>query len=48
LLRRELIQLERDPENPREVRYRTTERFLSVFGLANLADLPQPDDLAAR
>ncbi|MFN7804615.1 MAG: SMC-Scp complex subunit ScpB [Planctomycetaceae bacterium] len=48
LLRRELIQLERDPEQPKEVRYRTTERFLSVFGLANLADLPQPDDLAAR
>jgi len=48
LLRRELIQLERDPENPKDVRYRTTERFLSVFGLANLADLPQPDDLAAR
>ncbi len=48
LLRRELIQLERDPEQPKEVRYRTTDRFLSVFGLANLADLPQPDDLAAR
>jgi segregation and condensation protein B len=48
LLRRELIQLERDPEQPKEVRYRTTERFLSVFGLANLSDLPQPDDLAAR
>ncbi len=48
LLRRELIQLERDPDQPKEVRYRTTERFLSVFGLANLADLPQPDDLAAR
>ncbi|MCY2966336.1 MAG: SMC-Scp complex subunit ScpB, partial [Planctomycetota bacterium] len=48
LLRRDLVQIERGEHGPRDVRYRTTARFLSVFGLANLAELPQPEDLAAR
>ncbi len=44
LLRRELIELERSTDND-AVRYRTTGRFLELFGLAELEDLPQPDDL---
>ncbi len=45
LLRRELISLERDPTDRKLVRYRTTRRFLSVFGLGNLDELPQAEDL---
>lgn len=48
LLRRELVGLERGEQGPKDVTYHTTERFLSVFGLASLAELPQPEDLAAR
>ncbi len=40
LVRRELLKLERDAENPRAPRYRTTDRFLQLFGLESLADLP--------
>lgn len=45
LIRRELVALERDPENRKHVEYRTTPRFLEVFGLSQLAELPQADDL---
>ena len=45
LLRRELILLERDPQDRKLVRYRTTRRFLSVFGLGSLDELPQAEDL---
>lgn len=45
LLRRELISLERDPQDRKLVRYRTTRRFLSVFGLGSLSELPQASDL---
>jgi len=48
LLRRELVGLERAEQDRKDVRYHTTERFLSVFGLASLDELPQPEDLAAR
>ena len=44
LLRRELIALERSGEDA-GVRYTTTSRFLELFGLKEIADLPQPDDL---
>lgn len=44
LLRRELISLERTAEDE-DVRYRTTPRFLELFGLREIEDLPQPDDL---
>ncbi|MCA9038971.1 MAG: SMC-Scp complex subunit ScpB [Planctomycetaceae bacterium] len=47
LLRRELISLHRDPET-REVTYRTEPRFLEIFGLANLDDLPRPEYLAFK
>ncbi len=45
LLRRELISLERDPQDRKNVKYRTTRRFLSVFGLGRLDELPQADEL---
>lgn len=43
LLRRQLISLERDPESSEEV-YRTTKRFLDLFGLGSIRDLPQAVD----
>ncbi|MBD3674201.1 MAG: SMC-Scp complex subunit ScpB [Planctomycetaceae bacterium] len=48
LLRRELIVLERVGETRNEVEYSTTDRFLQVFGLAELNDLPRPDDLSFK
>lgn len=48
LLRRELIGLVRSEEDPKQVRYHTTPRFLEAFGLATLDDLPQADDLAYK
>ena len=45
LLRRELIALDRPAENDGEVVYTTTERFLQLFGLSELGDLPYPEDL---
>jgi segregation and condensation protein B len=41
LVRRELLQVERDAENRRIRRYRTTSRFLSLFGMDSIEDLPQ-------
>jgi len=43
LLRRQLISLERSPEEETP-RYRTTPRFLGLFGLQSLDDLPQAGD----
>ena len=48
LLRRELISLERDSENRKRVTYSTTKRFLSLFGLGSLDELPQADELAFK
>lgn len=48
LLRRELISLERDTENRKRVTYSTTKRFLSLFGLGSLEELPQADELAFK
>jgi segregation and condensation protein B len=45
LLRRELIAVERTPDDPKDVRYATTPRFLSLFGVTRLDDLPRPDEL---
>jgi segregation and condensation protein B len=41
LVRRELLQVERDGDNRRIRRYRTTPRFLSLFGMDSIEDLPQ-------
>ncbi|MDO4557654.1 MAG: SMC-Scp complex subunit ScpB [Planctomycetia bacterium] len=43
LVRRRLLQIER-PEGERVAVYRTTERFLELFHIRSLADLPQSDD----
>ena len=45
LLRRELISIERDPKNRKHVEYQTTPRFLELFGLKNIDELPQADEL---
>lgn len=46
LLRRELIQLKRGDQT--EVCYETTPRFLEVFGLRSMHDLPLPGDFAFK
>jgi segregation and condensation protein B len=46
LVRRRLLEVERSAEKPRTPRYRTTARFLDLFGLEGLGDLPQSEDLA--
>jgi segregation and condensation protein B len=47
LLRRELIAVERT-EADADVQYRTTARFLELFGLRTLADLPRAESIARR
>lgn len=44
LVRRHLLRIERDEQPPRHVRYFTTQRFLDLFGLQNLDDLPRSQD----
>lgn len=41
LVRRDLLRVERRPETPRKVWFCTTDRFLDLFGLESLNDLPQ-------
>jgi segregation and condensation protein B len=48
LLRRDLISFERGPGGRKDLQYQTTSRFLSVFGLASLDDMPQAEDLAKK
>jgi segregation and condensation protein B len=45
LLRRELISLQRGEGGKDDVTYHTTPRFLQLFGLGSLDDLPLPEDL---
>jgi len=45
LVRRQLLQVERKSDRPRIPFYLTTPRFLTLFGLADLADLPQTQEL---
>jgi segregation and condensation protein B len=44
LVRRQLLRLERAPDKPRRARYYTTDRFLQLFGLENLDELPRGHD----
>lgn len=44
LVRRELLRMERTDTRPRITRYYTTDRFLQLFGLDDLQDLPQSMD----
>jgi segregation and condensation protein B len=48
LVRRELIAVERDPAHPREVNYKTTPRFLSLFGIRSLEELPRPEQVTYK
>jgi len=48
LLRLELISLERGTAGKEDIRYRTTSRFLQLFALDRLEDLPHPEDLMYR
>ena len=43
LVKRALLSWDVDPETPRVKRYRTTDRFLSLFELDSLEDLPQSE-----
>jgi segregation and condensation protein B len=44
LVHRRLLRIERSLGKPRVARYATTDRFLEVFGLESLNDLPRSDD----
>lgn len=44
LLRRELVSIERPAAAKAKPAYKTTGRFLEIFGLDGLADLPQSED----
>jgi segregation and condensation protein B len=44
LVRRQLLQVTVQPEKPRHKLYRTTDRFLDLFGLESLEDLPSPEE----
>jgi segregation and condensation protein B len=48
LLRLELIALERGDGGKDDVSYHTTQRFLDLFALDRLEDLPHPEDLMFR
>lgn len=48
LVRRQLLRIERSEEQPNQPRYFTTPRFLQIYGLDSLADLPQSQDLDVR
>ncbi|MCE9555603.1 MAG: SMC-Scp complex subunit ScpB [Planctomycetes bacterium] len=45
LVRRQLLRIERKPEGPRSPLYHTTPRFLALFGLSDIAELPQTQEL---
>lgn len=44
LVRRRLLRIERPESKPRSTHYYTTERFLELFGLESLRDLPKSPD----
>ncbi len=45
LVRRRLLRIERPEGKPRRAHYYTTDRFLELFGLESLDDLPQSEEL---
>lgn len=45
LVRRKLLRVERTDEKPKKTEYYVTQRFLDLFGLASLGDLPRSEDL---
>lgn len=44
LVRRQLLQMARPQEKPRSPQYTTTQRFLELFGLESVNDLPRSPD----
>jgi segregation and condensation protein B len=48
LVRRQLLRIERPQTKPRKAKYFTTQRFLDVFHLRNLSDLPRSEELEPR
>lgn len=48
LVRRQLLSVVRDAAAPRTVRYQTTPRFLQLFRLESLDDLPRSQDIEPR
>ncbi len=48
MVRRRLLRIERPEESPRTGRYYTTDRFLELFGLRTLEDLPRSEELNER
>jgi segregation and condensation protein B len=46
LVSRDLLSVNADEKNPRRKLYRTTDRFLDLFRLTELADLPQAHDVS--
>jgi segregation and condensation protein B len=44
LVRRGLLEIERSEGKPSKVQYRTAPRFLELFGIESLADLPQSEE----
>ncbi len=48
LVRRELIAISRDPEHPKDVNYKTTPRFLSLFGIGSLDELPRHEQVTYK
>lgn len=48
LVRRQLLRIERQADAPRAPRYHTTARFLELFGLESLDDLPHSQDVEKR
>ncbi len=48
LVRRQLLKVERTEGKPRESRYSTTGRFLELFGLESLEDLPRSQEVDQR
>ncbi len=48
LLRREIIAIKRTGNSAKDVTYHTTQRFLQIFGLADLDELPRSEDLSFK
>ncbi len=48
LVRRQLIKIERSTDKPRQIRYTTTPRFLELFGLESITDLPRSQEIDPR
>jgi segregation and condensation protein B len=48
LVRRDLLRMERPDKKPRDPAYYTTDRFLSLFGLSSLDDLPRSQDIESN